>query len=206
MTHRAQSVFYWRRVALAPLCLLLVAGLHAYRVTAAHQSPWKGGGFGMFSTVDAPHARFVRAYLVTAEGRVPVEVPARLTRLTSQLLTAPSPAKLNELAHKFAEQTWVDEARREERIAQRLQTRSSSPPLTARELRTHRFAADTPAHQDIPLRVVAIGSVDERRQRGDVVAFERVELELWRYAYDGATHTLTATPWMNAQAARGESP
>jgi hypothetical protein len=206
---RAQSVFYWRRVALAPLCLLLVAGLHAYRVTAANQSPWKGGGFGMFSTVDAPNARFVRAYLITAEGRVPVEVPVRLARHASQVLTAPSQAQLDELAAKFAEQTWVDESRRDERIVQRLQLRDEdAPPLTSLHLRTHRFAQISSDSEptSIPRRVIAVGSVDQRRQRGDVLAVQRVEMELWRYTYHRADHVLTATPWLTAQAERGASP
>ena len=31
-------------------------------------SPWKGGGFGMFSTIDAPSKRTVEARILTSEG------------------------------------------------------------------------------------------------------------------------------------------
>ena len=201
---RALSIFFWRRVALAPLCLLLVAGLHLYRVKMADQSPWKGGGFGMFSTVDAPGARFVKAYLVTAGGRVPVEIPPRLAAPNSALLTAPSQVQLQALAEEFAKQTWVDEVRRDERIARRLEVRADSQsPLTAAQLRTRRDLDATPAlekHFGQPSGLVAVGGVDERRQRGDVVEFIRVELELWRYSYDRETKVLAAEPWLKASA------
>jgi hypothetical protein len=163
----------------------------------------------MFSTVDAPHARFLRAYVVTAEGRVPVEVPSRLARQASQLLTAPSQEQFDELATKFAEQTWVDESRRDERISQRLLARSDdAPPLTSLHLRTHRFAQGSSNDYvtSASRRIVAASSVDQRRQRGDVLAVQRVELELWRYTYHRANHVLTATPWLTAQAERGDSP
>ena len=43
---------------LAPALLLAVAGVHSYLVEAKKQTPWEGGGFGMFSTMDKRQARF----------------------------------------------------------------------------------------------------------------------------------------------------
>ncbi len=54
---------------LAPLALALVASAQMLTALLYDLSPWKGGGFGMFSTVDSPAARFVRIEFVTRDGR-----------------------------------------------------------------------------------------------------------------------------------------
>jgi hypothetical protein len=57
----------------APLVLIGIACLQLYLAHSHHLTPWKGGGFGMFSTVDSQGARFLRIYLLTAEGEVPMD-------------------------------------------------------------------------------------------------------------------------------------
>ena len=48
-------------VACIPSALLCVAVLHhAYRASREGLTPWKGGGFGMFFTIDSQAERFVR--------------------------------------------------------------------------------------------------------------------------------------------------
>src|ERR1700741_4746092 len=58
----------------APAVLVAVALQHIILASTAHLTPWTGGGFGMFSTVDSFYSRIVRPVLVV-DGR---EVPIRL--------------------------------------------------------------------------------------------------------------------------------
>ena len=51
-----------------PLLLLLVAAFQIYLVHTANLTPWKGGGFGMFSTTDGNTNRSLRI-LVTGPQR-----------------------------------------------------------------------------------------------------------------------------------------
>ncbi len=60
-----------RRAVVASLpsvLLCLVALHHAYRVSREGLTPWKGGGFGMFSTIDSQAQRFVRLSVTTEGG------------------------------------------------------------------------------------------------------------------------------------------
>lgn len=97
---------FLRRAALAPLCLCLVAGLHVVRVWTARQTPWKGGGFGMFSTVDSESNRFLRAYLITATGELPLQLPPALDKRSGEQRAAPSVDGLRGIATRVAAQEW----------------------------------------------------------------------------------------------------
>jgi hypothetical protein len=197
----SRSRFFWRRVILAPACLLLVAGLQVVRVHQFGQSAWKGGGFGMFSTVDAPQARFLRLFVVTERGRVPVEAPAKLQKLISELRTAPSQRRAQELAAQLAKESWIDDEARMAAIAQRIDSRECAAPLTAAKLRNRRpTAAPLPACNTDGTRssLQAAGSIDRRRERGDIVPVESIVVELWRYQYDAIKNELVARPWMMA--------
>jgi hypothetical protein len=103
---RRSRLRFVRRVSLAPLCLCLVAGLHAARVATSSQTPWKGGGFGMFSTVESESARFLRVFAVTPEGDLPIVIPARWQKRAWELRAAPTSAAAKELAIKLAELPW----------------------------------------------------------------------------------------------------
>jgi hypothetical protein len=56
------------RASLPTALLLVVAITQIVLAKAAHLSPWKGGGFGMFSTTDGTAFRYVRLF-VDAPGR-----------------------------------------------------------------------------------------------------------------------------------------
>lgn len=70
---RGRRVARW--LGVPPVAVLVVVAL--LQMTLAHTvglSPWKGGGFGMFSTVDSPDYRMVivTVRLQGNEGRVPL--------------------------------------------------------------------------------------------------------------------------------------
>ena len=86
-----------------PSILLIIAALQVYQVRVHDLTPWKGGGFGMFSTVDNPRRRIVRCLLIGDDGReTPLKIPARLERLTWEVRAIPTADRLSELAHEVA--------------------------------------------------------------------------------------------------------
>ena len=93
--------------AVAPLALLAVAGWHVGLRASSDLTPWKGGGFGMFSTVDSPGTRLVRVEVTSPLGRTPVAVPAHLRDLAGAVRAAPSDGRMSALAQALADELWV---------------------------------------------------------------------------------------------------
>jgi hypothetical protein len=88
----------------------LLCGIALAQLLFAHfssLSPWKGGGFGMFSTVDSPGARFLRIYLVTPQGNLPVTIPDTLKDKEVELRTLATQQLADEFAMALAKGTWV---------------------------------------------------------------------------------------------------
>lgn len=101
-----QTRFRWLAYVIAPLALVFGVALQRYNVHVHDQSAWAGGGFGMFSTVDAPDARARRAYVLTDRGPAlivepEVGMPLRL------LYTQPRTARMAQAARSLAHQEWV---------------------------------------------------------------------------------------------------
>ncbi|NIV57868.1 MAG: hypothetical protein GWN07_29145, partial [Actinobacteria bacterium] len=84
-------------MAVPATLLILVAGWQAVRVETHDQSPWAGGGFAMFSYVDAAAYRPLIAY-PTDDPSDRVVVPADMARERDRLLAAPT----NDRAAGFA--------------------------------------------------------------------------------------------------------
>lgn len=55
-------------LTLPSVCLVTVGGLQIGLAFGLDLTPWKGGGFGMFSTTDQPRVRFARIVLLTDRG------------------------------------------------------------------------------------------------------------------------------------------
>jgi hypothetical protein len=66
-------------------------------------SPWKGGGFGMFSTLDARPFRFVRVYVTAPERSEELAVPASLADDAAAAEVLPTDARLERLARRIVE-------------------------------------------------------------------------------------------------------
>src|SRR5688500_5050957 len=89
----------------APAVLVLVAAVQAYNVRQYELTPWKGGGFGMFSTIDEPGRRIVRCYLVGDGGHeTPLRIPPSLERLTWEVRAIPTSERVSRLASAVAEE------------------------------------------------------------------------------------------------------
>ncbi len=87
----------------APLALALVACAQMVTALVYDLSPWKGGGFGMFSTVDSPAARFVRLELVTPSGRAsPLQLPEGTEAYALAARSLPTRARAVQLSRATA--------------------------------------------------------------------------------------------------------
>lgn len=87
-----------------PVILLTALALsQIYLARTASLSPWSGGGFGMFSTPDAPRARTVRAYVLTPGVRREIPVPKHLSTAALRAAAMPTDSRLAALAYKIAE-------------------------------------------------------------------------------------------------------
>lgn len=88
-----------------PALLVIVACLQLYRAQTQHLTPWKGGGFGMFSSADIPPWRTLRIYLDTGDG----EALALYTSLPVQdtrVLNMPDTRTLEHIAWQAANTKW----------------------------------------------------------------------------------------------------
>lgn len=59
---------------IVPAVLILVALHQLHHATSNELSSWKGGGFGMFASLDSPSNRAVRLDLETDRGRIPAKI------------------------------------------------------------------------------------------------------------------------------------
>ena len=95
------------RLYFAPVVLVVIASVQFYLAQTHGLSPWKGGGFGMFSTVDSPGERFLRVYLITDDGEIPVMVPDHLRGEEFFVRTLPLRRSVEQLAVEIASETWI---------------------------------------------------------------------------------------------------
>src|SRR5262245_51590203 len=194
---------FFRRAALAPLCLVLVAGLHLVRVWTANQTPWKGGGFGMFSTVDAESARFLRCYLVTENGRLPLPVPQPLEKTIAELSAAPTAEGLKRLAQRLARHEWRWKDERQQRDATAV-ARVEGVAVTAVSLKGSGEATSCRPNR-LPGAIHALEPVALSETDDAAIAYSAVQVECFRYRYDGQTGVLRSEIIASATANRQEA-
>lgn len=85
----------------ALLALVAVAQMTVGR--AVHLSPWKGGGFGMFSTLDARPFRYLRVHLRAPERAEELTIPASLEDAAASAEVLPTDAQLDRLARRIVQ-------------------------------------------------------------------------------------------------------
>ncbi len=90
------------RVLAPVLVLVLVAGHQIYLTQVTELTPWKGGGFGMFSTTDGLGQRRLRILVTGPERAEQIAVPRGLSRLAAQATVLPDSVRLERLARAIA--------------------------------------------------------------------------------------------------------
>jgi hypothetical protein len=89
-----------RRVAILLPAAVLIAVASAQMVLArtSDLSPWKGGGFGMFASVDGVPFRWVRLYVSAPDRSEEIAVPASIGDRAHRVMTWPHRRALEGLA------------------------------------------------------------------------------------------------------------
>jgi hypothetical protein len=83
-------------LVLPSACLVAVGATQIWLSFTLDLTPWKGGGFGMFSTSDQPRVRFARVVVLTAQGTeilLAQKGPANEARLRAASLPVRSTAE-----------------------------------------------------------------------------------------------------------------
>lgn len=92
----------WR--ALLPVSLLVVvACAQVTLATTAGLTPWKGGGFGMFSTTDDGGRRYVRVFVSGAERSEEIAISPSLQDAARRAAALPVDGELWRLARRVVE-------------------------------------------------------------------------------------------------------
>lgn len=132
-----------------PALLVLVALRQTFLAHERGLSPWKGGGFGMFASLDRNETRLIRCYLKTGSGDVAIRLPrtGRVSRLASRVRSMPTRERLDALAAEI-ERSLAGETAPPGRPA------PSGMRLEVRKMRfrsdVHRLDADLLAYVDRP--------------------------------------------------------
>jgi hypothetical protein len=196
---RLERRHFLRRAALAPLCLCLVAGLHLVRVWTCRQTPWKGGGFGMFSTVDDESARFVRCWLVTDNGDIPLPIPPAANKTVAELRAAPTQAGLENLARRLAQQNWRWRDQRQVSEIAAIRGRDGLAISSAV------FHASGNRNEQNAFPSDRLEPISRDEPPDGCIRFAAVRIECLRYRYGAAEKTLDTEPLMTAIAKRQEA-
>jgi hypothetical protein len=146
--------------------LVVIAVTHAYRVEVLDLTPWKGGGFGMFSTLDGRDNRRLIVSLVRRHGDetklVGVELPTRggLRQLAEKAQAMPTDERVRALADEIGKQPWR--------------------------------VANTPA-PDGPNQARLV--LDRAKQKKfSPVPFDAVEVSVWKLHFEHRGDRVSATP------------
>jgi hypothetical protein len=86
----------WASVPAALLIVVAIGQLLLAHTTGL--SPWKGGGFGMFASLDARPFRYVRVFVEAPDRSEELEIPPSLEALAASAETLPGDRQLERLA------------------------------------------------------------------------------------------------------------
>jgi len=168
----------------APMLLVLVASVQLVVANTTLLSPWKGGGFGMFSTVDSPSARFLRIILDTPSGSVRVSMPDDLRDEAMNLRTLPRLDVINEIARDLASRRWTPVVRTTpEQAYLAVAAPAALSRATTEYSGVRAFAPDEPI-------------------AGPLIPVNGVRVELWRYRFERDRGLLSAERLLHAEVRR----
>lgn len=177
----------------APVLLCIVAARQIVLVHTERLTPWKGGGFGMFATVESGATRVVRVRLEKHVADkllvLPVKLPPELGPLMTELAQRPTHSAAENLAIVLSNLTWTEAAELDEiyrlsapefaalALASRIDASGKAPPLLRRVLETPRaWAAEFKS--------------SARFGPGKPVDFDYAVVEVWQLEFDRKARTL----------------
>lgn len=174
---------------IAPVLLSVVAFIQIYATRTTWFTPWKGGGFGMFSTVDSPGVRFLRIVLETDRGAIRVAVPARFQAEAAQLREAPNEKSLAVFVRQLSAGIWVPN----EAISPEASYAALMDSVTSRSW----DARPRPVETCSGYRMLGL----RESPRGPHLDVKVVRVGVWRYRVERGTTRLVADQLMQERAA-----
>lgn len=193
---------------MAPAILLMVAILQFYLALTGSLSPWKGGGFGMFSTIASPSSRVVRAYLLTEEERIPVLVPERFRRLAKRIRTYPTEVSLNRLGQSLSTGVWVPyhispSLEQYKQLRNQYFSKKGAPEMP--KLRTSAYSLDNAsALNQVFERMKFVRMLGGEEQSDETLDFKSVEVELWQLDFEREAEQLSLKKLLSCHLPRYE--
>jgi hypothetical protein len=137
-----------RIVIAAPAVLLcLIAAAQMILAHTADLSPWKGGGFGMFASIDSVPSRWVRLYVHAADRSEEIALPASLEDEADRVAAWPHRRALVRLAHAVAARE-RRHGRSVERVRIEVWRADVSPALDVSERLVRDLTMDAPGPPD----------------------------------------------------------
>jgi hypothetical protein len=97
----SQKAHSWVPLLPAGLLVAIAAG-QIHLATRQDLTPWKGGGFGMFSSTDRGHNRRLRVWVSGPERSEEVAIPTDLIDMANNVLIFPSHRRLERLGREIA--------------------------------------------------------------------------------------------------------
>jgi len=186
----------YARAWIAPTVLCVVAIFCLIRVVAMDQSPWKGGGFGMFSTLDKPQSRFVRVYLISGQDEIPVEIPESINKFVKKMQAAPSQSQLESIGSRLATLSWKDDLCWWQKVSDqwnRDNEDSTAGRFSEQDLQKLTASSATASLPRGSKRVLkSVGSSNPPQTGDEFVSYDSVRIELWRVNFDTQTNTVSS--------------
>jgi hypothetical protein len=189
----------------APALLCVVAARQIALVRTERLTPWKGGGFGMFATVESGATRIVKIRLERRDGEkvlaLPVRLPPELAPELTNLAQRPTHAAAENLAIVLSRLPW-QEARELDELY-----RLSAPEFASLAVSSQVQGKTSPLLQRVieaPRAWIAGLKSSAKFGEGKRVDFDYAAVEVWQLEFDKATRTLAARRIIDAseQAAR----
>lgn len=169
------SLAYW----FAPLFLCLVSATHLYQVKVRGQTPWIGGGFGMFASLEGPGSRLIEITLETTIGNIAVAPPqGPLDGLYTALRVLPSETNLRRYGEALMGLDWALETPRPA-----VSSLENLALPAAEKTETSPIVDPTPR-----LRAGATGD------RSTGIEVRAVTLRLWQYRFELETRRVRMAP------------
>ncbi len=92
-----------------PFVSILILIVQIFNMKKNNLSSWKGGGFGMFSSIDAPiHRSMKLTVLVENNKMLPIQIPRVLKNHANFILVFPSNENIFSFKKKIREMVWFE--------------------------------------------------------------------------------------------------
>ncbi len=175
---------------LVPGILIVIVVLQNILTQTTPLTRWKGGGFGMFSTIDSTGARYLKCYLLTSEGDVPVRTPGRFAQEIRDIRLWPTSQGLMDLAEELTNLEWL-----------LIEKKPPSAAVTVMEVNPLIKFSTEP--QDHPYSVSLVRHKFDHEKvlpTKTILRVTGIRIELWRERLDPTSYRVYDEEWIQATA------